>query len=333
MRVSQSSITFSSDHRLSKVYEKTEDLHFWDNRSALAENGDEAILSPTGLELSRSSSKKKVSDADPYIEPRYYVLARLIANLTGKDIKILVPGKDGKGRGPSGAEAQTDQANAREGWGLAYSSIETYTEEEQTAFSAKGTITADGKEYAFSVSLLMERSYSISESIDLRAGDALKDPLVVNLGLGPVDLSGKRIKFDIDMDGSDEEMPVPGGASGFLVIDKNGNGIVDDGSELFGPSSGDGYGELAAYDEDKNGWIDEGDSAFARLSVWRSDGESESLQRLSELNIGALYTGSASTPFEIKDDGNETEAKIQKTGIYLREDGTVGTTQKIDLAL
>ncbi len=39
---------------------------------------------------------------------------------------------------------------------------------------------------------------------------------------------------------------------------------INDGSELFGTSSGDGFKDLATYDEDENGWIDENDSIFSK---------------------------------------------------------------------
>jgi hypothetical protein len=221
----------------------------------------------------------------------------------------------------------------REGSGLQYTSAETYTENEQTVFNAKGVVTANGKEHSFSVSLIMERSYSASESMDIRAGDAVKDPLVINLEQGHVALSGKRIQFGINMDGVTEDMPTLGHESGFLIIDKNGNGIVDNGSELFGPATTDGFRELARYDEDRNNWIDEGDSAYRALRVWRSSGDLESLETLSELQIGAIYTGSTDTPFEIKNNQHLTEAMIRQSGVYLREDGTAGTVQKLDIAV
>jgi hypothetical protein len=57
--------------------------------------------------------------------------------------------------------------------------------------------------------------------------------------------------------------------SGLLVIDKNLDGKVNDGSELFGPSTGDGFEKLARYDEDRNGWIDEGAQHASLLDTLR----------------------------------------------------------------
>ena len=228
-------------------------------------------------------------------------------------------------------------AQGQQGWGVQYTSVSTYTEGETTTFSGQGTVTAGGKELNFDVSLLMERSHTETQTTEVRMGDALrppKDPLVVNLGAGPAGLSGQKIQFDINADGTDEQFAALVNTSGFLTIDKNGNGIVDNGSELFGPATNNGFSELAAYDEDKNGWIDEGDSAYSKLGVWtQQGGETNAYTSLKELNIGAIYTGSAETEFSLTNNKNETEAAVRRTGLYLREDGTAGTVQNLDFVI
>jgi hypothetical protein len=45
------------------------------------------------------------------------------------------------------------------------------------------------------------------------------------------------------------------------------DGRVNDGRELFGPITGDGFAELAAYDDDGNNWIDENDGIYDNLSI------------------------------------------------------------------
>jgi hypothetical protein len=219
------------------------------------------------------------------------------------------------------------------GWAVRYTVVDTYTEQEKTSFQAKGVVTANGKEINFSVSLAMGRSYTQSQSSELSAGNSAEYPPANDLGQGKTTLSGNRVQFDINMDGNKEDMSLPAQQSGFLVIDKNGNGVVDDGSELFGSATGDGFRELAVYDDDKNGWIDEGDAAYSQLRVWRQNGDQQTLDTLKSANIGAIYTGSVATPFEIKNDQNQTQAKIQQSGIYLTENGTPGIVQSIDIAV
>jgi hypothetical protein len=234
------------------------------------------------------------------------------------------------GDSPQPVEQSSEQLT---GWAVRYTVVETYTEQEKTSFQAKGVVTANGKEIDFSVSFAMGRSYTRSQSSERDAGNSAGDPPVIDPGQRTTTLSGNRIQFDINVDGKKEDMPFPTQQSGFLVIDKNGNGVVDDGSELFGPTTGDGFRELAAYDDDKNGWIDEGDAVYSQLRVWRQNGDHQALDTLQSANVGAIYTGSVATPFEIKNDQNQTQAKIQKSGVYLTEDGTPGTIQSIDIAV
>ena len=122
--------------------------------------------------------------------------------------------------------------------------------------------------------------------------------------------------------------------SGYLAIDHNEDGIINDGSELFGTTSGNGFKDLQNYDEDGNGWIDEADSIFQKLKIWimKEDGSSELLD-LAEAGLGALYLGYENTEFSLKNAENETNAVIQKTGIFLYEDGTSSTIQQLDLAM
>jgi hypothetical protein len=55
--------------------------------------------------------------------------------------------------------------------------------------------------------------------------------------------------------------------------DRNGDGAIDHGRELSGATTGDGFAELAAYDEDGNGWIDENDSIYQHLRIWSKDAQ------------------------------------------------------------
>lgn len=133
----------------------------------------------------------------------------------------------------------------------------------------------------------------------------------------------------------EENISFAGKGSGFLALDKNGDGKINDGSELFGTKSGDGFRDLAEYDEDKNGWIDENDSIFGKLRVWTKDEDGRDyLMDLKQADVGAIYLGNKDTQFSLKDDSNQLNGEIKKTGIYLREsNGTAGTLNHVDLVL
>ena len=205
-------------------------------------------------------------------------------------------------------------------------------EQEQLAFVANGQVsTADGREIKFDLGFALNyQKLQLSERLTSSA--ALKDPLVLNLeGLVP-GFSSARFEFDLDADGSRESLTQLANNSAFLALDRNGNGQIDDGSELFGARSGNGFAELAALDEDGNGILDEADSGFASLRLYRSD---TALLTLGDQKIGAIFLNAAATPFMHLggDQGaqGESPAVLRQTGIYLTEDGRAGTVQQIDL--
>ena len=209
-------------------------------------------------------------------------------------------------------------------------------EVENTAFSTNGVArTADGREISFNVELEMSRSFMAVNESYVQSIEILRDPLVINLGSEVAGLSDQKFYFDIDADGKMDEISYLEGNSGFLALDKNNDGEINDGSELFGTKSGDGFKDLAMYDEDGNGWIDEADSVFDNLKIWtkNSDG-TDSLIAIGKAGVGAIYLGSATTQFSINSlDDNSTNGVIQKTGVFLKENGSVGTIQHIDLAI
>lgn len=209
-------------------------------------------------------------------------------------------------------------------------------EQERVLFSATGLVhTADGREIEFGVDLNMSRGFAgaFFESSDTQV--VLTDPLVINLDSASASVSDMSFYFDLDADGKEEEVSSLGSGSGFLAYDKNHDGKINDGSELFGTKSGDGFKDLEAYDEDGNGWIDENDKIFNHLKVWvKNEDGTDRLLDLKEANVGAIHLGNADTQFHLNEQGtNKTQAVIQKTGVFLKETGEVGTVQHVDLAV
>ena len=140
--------------------------------------------------------------------------------------------------------------------------------------------------------------------------------------------------FDINGDGKEEEISKLGAGSGFLALDKNGDGKINNGNELFGTKSGDGFKDLSAYDKDGNGWIDEADDIFDDLKVWTKDEQgNDKLIALSKSGVGAIFLGNADTKFSLNDTENNTNAVIQRTGVYLKESGEVGTMMHVDMVV
>lgn len=213
----------------------------------------------------------------------------------------------------------------------------TYSETEETGFHADGrACTEDGRTIDFNINILMSRSYMEYMNVSIPTmADALCDPLVVNIGSDTADVRDQTFKFDLDADGTEDEISTLGKGSGFLALDKNGDGKINDGSELFGTKSGDGFGDLREYDSDGNGWIDENDDVFSKLKVWCKDENGKDiLMDLKEADIGAIFLGEQQTEFSLGGADGYRDGVIRSTGVFLREStGAAGTVQHVDLSL
>ena len=119
---------------------------------------------------------------------------------------------------------------------------------------------------------------------------------------------------------------------GLLVWDKNGNGRIDNGAELFGDNAAlsngsraeHGYAALAQHDLNQDGIIDSRDAVFQQLRVWRDlnqDGISQEgeLFTLEETGIASLNLAYQNTRRDLGN-GNSTA----QVGSYTKADGTSG---------
>ena len=210
------------------------------------------------------------------------------------------------------------------------------SESESTTFASSGMVkTQDGRSIDFNIEVSMSRAFT-SQINTLTTQNYIKtDPLVINLDTDIGSVTDQKFLFDLDSDGDEEEISFAGKGSGFLALDRNGDGRIGDGSELFGTKSGDGFKDLAAFDEDGNGWIDENDSIYSKLKVWTKDEDgNDYLINLKDADVGAIYLDNADTQFSLKDGNNRLNGEIKKTGIYLHEStGAAGTLNHIDLAV
>lgn len=218
---------------------------------------------------------------------------------------------------------------------LTYSLETIHIENENTSFSTVGTVkTADGREINFNVNVGMSREFQTHFSEELQlASFTLCDPLVINLDSDIADIEDQTFYFDLDADGEMDEVSQLGKGSGYLALDKNGDGVINDGSELFGTKSGNGFADLAKYDEDGNGWIDENDAIWDKLKIWCKDENGKDvLYRLADKGVGAICLQNTSTDFTMQGQGGQTQGVVRSTGIFLYENGLAGTIQHVDMA-
>lgn len=360
MKIQSSEVSLSGQHQAVRKHGKSESLRAWvgNRRPDFEGRGlrplvrDSVALSAQARAAAQADTASRPANAgeiDPEAalenDPRAQLIRMMVEALTGEKIQVrrlekIEPGAAAPAlRDPSAAQGTTQgEAPQSAGYGVEYEARESHYEAESTQFAAQGVVrTADGKEIAFDLQLSMERVYAREESVSVRLGDAvrqMKDPLVINFGGAAAQLTSGKFSFDIDSDGRADQVSFVGPDSGFIALDRNGDGKINNGSELFGAQSGDGFQDLAAFDEDKNGWIDDNDAVFAQLKVWSKDaGGNDVLSGLKGRGVGALYLGRTATPFEVKTGGNDLLGAVRSSGVYLNENGSAGTLQQIDLAV
>lgn len=277
-------------------------------------------------------------------DPMLDLMREVIRYFTGHDAEVfdareLDPeyaakaAKDAPARNAGNGNGAPGEDAGPVGWGVEYERHESYSEVESSSFSARGEIrTADGRQINFSVDVQMSRAYHEESHERLLMGDATRkvDPLVLNFSGTAAQLGSRSFRFDLDSDGQTESLAKLGSGSAYLALDRNKDGQINNGSELFGPRTGNGFSELAQLDSDGNQWIDENDPAFNDLRVW--DG-GNSLQTLQQAGVGALYLGKVDTPFALKDAANQSLGEVRQSGIFLQENGQAGTMQQIDLSV
>lgn len=201
----------------------------------------------------------------------------------------------------------------------------------------EATSGVDGKElyddYSFGENGVIK---DIKDGVDDASKERPVDPLIFDIdgdGLKPTGILDGTY-FDLDGNGKKERMSWIRG-DGLLVYDRDGNGLIDDGKELFsnftvlanGTLAKSGLQALAEFDENKDGVIDEKDSIFSQLRFWMDNGDGISeggeLKTLKELGIKSI---SLKTSGIIE---NINGIEIRNQGSYTKEDGSTGTYGEI----
>jgi hypothetical protein len=342
MKIENSSIYMASQREFISRDEEKESLRVWVDPPQSKASGEKITISAEAKCLAgECKPDEDVFDKNQPADSKMTLEALLAEILSGRKFRLLdISEYRGDGEEPVKTQEnrKTDAAaqNQRQGWGISYDKTDAHYEKESVLFVAAGIIkTSDNKKIKFALELDMQREYASYESFNFRAGDAkLTDPLVINFNGTAAELSDVKFTFDLDSDGFEEDVPVLKPGSGFLVFDLNNDGTVNNGGELFGPETGNGFSELAAHDIDANNWIDENDPVYNQLYVWTMDKiGGQNLSSLKQRGIGAINTGNLATRFDLKDGGNELLGRAVKTGIYINEGGTAGTIQQLDLAV
>ncbi|MEO0249820.1 MAG: calcium-binding protein, partial [candidate division WOR-3 bacterium] len=160
-------------------------------------------------------------------------------------------------------------------------------------------------------------------------------PLVLDLDNDGVETTHLKegAYFDHGSDGFAEQTGWAAADDGILVMDRNGDGIINDGKELFadqtilknGTKAAHGFAALAEWDENTDGKIDSADTIWSRLAVWQDiDGDGyaapDEVYSLDDIGIKAITLGYTNT--NLPDANGNT---VAHQGTFIRTDDTTGT--------
>ena len=177
--------------------------------------------------------------------------------------------------------AEFNAATFNNGFGPMHVDVEVTTQE----------VNLSGQEIT-----LANNTYVTTDELDMTVGNISLSPLVLDLdgdGVELYDIDETVTFFDLDGDGVLEATGWVAPDDGLLAFDRNGDGVINDGTELFGDQGGafgHGFAALATMDSNADDVIDANDAEFENLLVWRDlngdgiSGEGE-LMTLSDLGI------------------------------------------------
>ncbi|MGE5607331.1 MAG: hypothetical protein ACM3YE_16775 [Bacteroidota bacterium] len=351
MKIVDANVSLASSHHSSKQIHTEESLKFWAEFQPRLEAGK---TNPVQIRRTAPDWNQLISDLEKLLEKyqieikpideneiqvknldqiKLKIIERFINILTGKNLrfKILRRPDSTAVFMPQPSENKTNEPSQRPVFKFAYHRRETSMESEKLLFTAAGIIkTADGREIDFDTQMFVSRELASLSNISTEAGQLI-DPLVINFNGPAAGITETKFRFDLDVDGTEEMIPFVSDGSGLLALDLNEDQKINDGTELFGAVTGNGFEELSQYDQDGNGWIDESDQIFNRLQIWTKDAEGQdTLFALGQKGVGAIYLGNIDAQFGVRNQENQLVAQYQKAGIFVREDGTVGTVQQVD---
>ncbi|WP_302553959.1 hypothetical protein [Comamonas kerstersii] len=170
-----------------------------------------------------------------------------------------------------------------------------------------------------------------------------RDPIILDLdgdGLETVGLAS-NVYFDHDGDGVLTRTGWAGKDDALLVWDRNGNGRIDTGAELFGDFTvlpngtlaPNGFAALAALDANGDGIIDASDPAFAELKLWRDadqNGATGAGELISLADAGIVSLNLAHT---LKNQRLANGNTLAREGTFTRADGSTSAMGEFKLAI
>ncbi|MRW93681.1 hypothetical protein GJ699_27170 [Duganella sp. FT80W] len=189
-------------------------------------------------------------------------------------------------------------------------------------------VAGDGKSY---VNVTKTGTITLTSGKNDMSWDATITPIAIDLngdGIHTIARQDMTGSFDLLGSGKAIQSGWLSGSDGFLAIDTNGNGQIDDISELFGGvSKGSGFAKLASYDSNHDGLVDANDAQFASLLIWQdanSNGKTDAgeLMTLAKAGITSLNVSYTELPFV---DANNN-LHLERSSVTLANGGSADMT-------
>jgi hypothetical protein len=227
------------------------------------------------------------------------------------------------------AAAQADAVTAHQN--AVALNLHVATPQQSTAKVALAQQSSTSSTSSFSLVFQVRQQQSLEVSVSVSSNLAsifTTDPLVLDLSDAGIATTGVEngVEFDLNADGITEQVSMVNSETWLLALDRNGNGRIDDGGELFGDQHGaaNGFAELARYDADANGVadgvIDANDVAFSQLQLLQIDRNGKQVtQTLEEAGVVAIELAHQNTRKALN-----LYDTVAQTAQFRRDDGSTG---------
>ncbi len=246
-------------------------------------------------------------------------------------LKSLRAGMEGgnSGNAPTNSNVPSSQSRInRTSTSVAFSNLEI-----EISYSAKTEVSSSTDGKTLSKESIQKAQISIRFT-SATTQSAKADPIVLDLDGNGIRASGLKDGqlFDINADGKMDLTSFILGGDGLLALDRNRNGKIDDGSELFGDQLGasNGFEELRKLDDNKDGIVNSKDRAFANLSLLTTiadrPGELQ-LTSLAQAGVAALRLA-----YHSEEESLNPDVSIVQKGSFVKADGTQGLAADLLLA-
>lgn len=236
--------------------------------------------------------------------------------------------------------ADTSQTDDLESFAMSFSATESFqlqleiSSGEQNftldmSYSQSISVNVSQDAQGFSFSLSQTESFQLNMSFTSEA-EKPKDPLILDLDGSDFSFNSEQtVLFDLDANGQLDRFDSLNGSKAYLAFDKNHNGVIDNGLELFGDAGGasDGFADLAEYDDNQDGQINADDALFKNLLLLNfNPDQSQTLRTLSSESIISLSLKTRTESRDYQDNQLILSADFEKA------DGSKGTVADFLLA-